>query len=94
LKCLQVGINEESKNGGSRRVFAFDTKIPTGPKRDNVSYFENVEEAKKYERSVHDIKGRCILRHLKYYHLMENTCIDFMHSILLGVLKTFFKILV
>jgi len=91
LKCLQVGSNDESINGGSRRVFPFDTKNPTGPKRDNVSYFEHVEEAEKYDRSVHGIKGRCILRHLKYYHPLENTCIDYMHSILLGVVKTFFK---
>ena len=36
------------------------------------------------------MKGKCILSFLKYYCPIKNTCIDYMHSILEGVIKNFF----
>ena len=86
LKCLQVGTSI-----GNRRVYEFDKKNPTGPERSKLLYAEHVSEAEKYKTIVHGIKGRCILSHLKYYHPIKNSCIDYMHSVLLGVIKTFFK---
>ena len=40
--------------------------------------------------SNNGIKGKCILSMLKYYCPVKNTCIDYMHSILHGVIKTLF----
>jgi len=91
IKCLQIGASEESENGGSRRIFEYNHKNPTGPKRSSSLYFQHSEEACSSHEIVHGVKGRCILRHLKYYNPLKNTCIDYMHSVLLGVIKTFFK---
>lgn len=40
---------------------------------------------------INGIKGKCNLSHLKYYNPISSTCIDYMHSILEGVVKNFFK---
>jgi hypothetical protein len=31
IKCSQIGASEESENGGSRRIFEYNHKNPTGP---------------------------------------------------------------
>ena len=37
------------------------------------------------------VKGDCILNYLKYFNVVESHCIDYMHSVLEGVIKTFFN---
>ena len=70
----------------------FNSTNPTGLKRTDSSYEKDVVEAQKLRGTVNGVKvGKCILSHLAYYKPMSNTCIDYMHSVLEGVMKTFFK---
>lgn len=49
------------------------------------------ENNKTKTRENNGIKGRCLLSFLKYYCPVNSTCIDYMHSVLEGVVKNFFK---
>lgn len=40
---------------------------------------------------MYGIKGRSLLSNLKYFNPVTSTCIDYMHSLLEGVIKNFFK---
>lgn len=51
----------------------------------------DVKESIESGRIVNGVKGSCNLSHLKYFNPVTSTCIDYMHSILEGVTKNFFK---
>jgi hypothetical protein len=40
---------------------------------------------------VNGVKGVCCLNYLKYFNAVESTCIDYMHSVMEGVVKNFFN---
>ena len=42
--------------------------------------------------TVNGIKGKCCLSHLSFYNPVSSTCIDYMHSLLEGVAKNFFRL--
>ena len=46
----------------------------------------------KENNESHGVRGETLLNRLKYYNPTENTTIDFMHSVLEGVVKRFFKL--
>ncbi len=48
--------------------------------------------AEDCEAKCHGVKGSSVLSKLRHYCPLKNTIIDFMHSVLEGVLKKFFKI--
>ncbi len=65
-----------------------DARIPL---RDNESYLSDCVNLQNGEES-HGIRGETLLNKLKYFNVTENTNIDYMHSVLEGVMKRFFKI--
>jgi hypothetical protein len=75
----------------------FNNENPTGPPRSNISYqrdLENLERQRINNPSLEDVKGvkgSCVLTKCKYFNPVESTCIDYMHSVLEGVGKNFFK---
>ena len=79
--------------GGTKRIFLFNETNPSGVKRSDASYESAIKEAEKSLQIVNGIKvGKCILSHLKYFkNPMSNTCIDYLHSVLEGVMKTLFR---
>ena len=64
---------------------------PDGPKRTSNSYNKDVIDATERGVTINGVKGKCNLSHLKHYNPVSSTCIDYMHSILEGVVKNFFK---
>ena len=86
---------KQSKHDGSVRLYLFTDEwknLRTKNKYD--------EDLKKVIANINDritdpyvngIKGPCILKSLKYFHPIRSTCIDYMHSVLEGVIKNFFK---
>lgn len=82
-----------SFKGGSIRVFRFDendARINTS-KRTHASYLDDVKKAEETGTPSRGVKGRCCLQLLKSYEPTRSTCPDYMHSILEGVMKSFFK---
>jgi len=59
-----------------------------GPKRTDESYLEDLQEALSSKQSSRGVKGSCPLSKLKYFSIpCRQTCIDYMHSLLEGVIK-------
>jgi hypothetical protein len=60
----------------------------------NFRTIENYEESLKNsttQNPVNGIKGKSLLSSLKYFYPVKSTCIDYIHSVLEGVVKHFFK---
>lgn len=59
--------------------------------RTHEIYMKHIDDVIKDRKVVKGIKGYCCLRFLKYYKPTVSTCIDYMHSVLEGVMKTLFR---
>jgi hypothetical protein len=60
----------------------------------NFRTIENYEESLKNsttQNPVNGIKGKSLLSSLKYFYPVKSTCIDYIHGVLEGVVKHFFK---
>lgn len=65
---------------------------PFGPVRDFESYLEDCRESENCVRDSRGIKSKTLLSDLKYFkNPAWSTNIDYMHSVLEGVIKRFFK---
>ncbi len=80
LKCLQPGetINHV-------HVYKFKRNNPSGPLRNKETYDSDCQT------SSNGIKGKIGLSDLRYFSPLYSTNIDYMHSVLEGVVKRFFK---
>ncbi|CAF0821714.1 unnamed protein product [Brachionus calyciflorus] len=90
LKCIQEGLRVETENGGTVQTFPVKQVDFELLKRSKELYESHLGECLATGKSVFGIKDKCILNDLKYFHPIENTIIDTMHSISLGVIKTLF----
>ena len=55
------------------------------------NYLADVTNSIQTNETVNGVKGDCLLNRLKYFNAVESTCIDYMHSVLEGVVKNFFN---
>ena len=85
-KCLQLGETFETRKGGHSHIFPFKSQNPLGPLRTEKSYDDDV----KSRNTSNGVLGSCCLSLLEYFHPISGTCIDYMHSILEGVVKSLF----
>ena len=76
---------------GVQHIYPFNEKNPKGPARTKENYLEDVKKAIETNEVVNGVKGYCSLNHLKYFNAVSSTCIDYMHSVLEGIVKTFFN---
>ena len=86
-KCLQPGETCKTSEKGHCHVFPFKAENPCGPKRSHAGCLEDVNTAVQNNTICRGIKGPSFLQCLTCYDLVEGTCIDYMHGILLGVTK-------
>ena len=84
-KCPRETCKTSEK--GHCHVFPFKAENPCGPRRSHAGYLEDVNTAVQNNIICRGIKGPSFLQCLSYYNLVEGTCIDYMHGILLGVTK-------
>ena len=87
LKCYQPGLSLASKNSGTIHVYKFIEDNPTGPKRTHSTYHDDLVQVIKTNKVCRGVKGDSPLNQLKYYFPIEGTVIDYMHSVLEGVVK-------
>jgi hypothetical protein len=80
LKCLQPGetINHV-------HVYKFNESNPSGPLRDKNTYHDDCLSLSN------GVKGKIGLSELRFFSPFYNTNIDYMHSVLEGVVKRFFR---
>lgn len=96
-KCLQPGVSRKvidsngDETGGTQHLYPFNEADPSGPKRTHASYLEDLSKVTKSTEPIRGVKGPCCLSSLKYFKPCSSICIDFMHSLLEGVIKKLFS---
>ncbi len=93
-KCYQPGISHrESASAGVQHIYEFEPSSGSNwkNKRTTQSYSNDLKEALQNSTMVNGVKGRCILNRLKHFCPVTSTCIDYMYSVLEGVVKNFFN---
>lgn len=73
--------------GGKPILYPICPEDPCGPKRTVESYNWDVETSKNTKDSSRGVKGASELSRLRFYEPVVNTNIDYMHSVLEGVVK-------
>ena len=77
---------------GTVHIYPFISKNPSGPTRTAQSYIEDLNKIETGFESSRGIKGNTILSSLKKFHPIKSTCIDYMHSIIEGLIKSLFRL--
>lgn len=89
--CIDENEDLPEKISGGGWIYKFNKANPKGPLRTKENYEMNLKISIQTKSTVYGIKGRCCLSSLTYFEPVGSTCIDYMHSLLEGVVKTFFK---
>lgn len=76
-------------------IFNYIVNNPEGPRRNIIEYKNDLNmwhsNAIHNKPHVRGVKGDTLLNKLKYFDITKSIQIDYMHSVLLGVIKTFFS---
>lgn len=88
-KCLEPGVTFKTSTCGHTHVYPYNLEHPTGhgPRRSNDTYRDDATEALESGSVVHGVKGPSWLMKLTHYDIIKGTTIDYMHRVLLGVMK-------
>lgn len=87
LKCEQPGQTVKTGERGHVHAFPFQKTDPKGPPRTHKGFVDNAKMAYDSNSIVRGVKGSSFLSRLKSYDLVLGTGIDYMHSVLLGVIR-------
>ena len=80
-----INANNNKRKGNSH-IYRYQKDDPKGPLRTKENYLEDLKHR------TNGVKGPCVLSYLKYFHPCDSTCIDYMHSVLEGVIKNFLSL--
>ena len=78
--------------GGNIHIYPYSFENPTGPKRTDEIYKSDVKDAITKSTVVNGVKGFCCLSYLEHFKPISGTCIDYMHSVLEGVVKSLMRL--
>ena len=88
FRCKQPGRSFKSAKGGTIHTFPFNRENPKGPIRTHAGNQSDAFEAQNLGKSVDGIKGPSWFSLLKGHDIIKGTSIDYMHSVLQGVMKS------
>ena len=91
-KCKQPGESVRTEKGGTVLTFPFKNDDPKGPERTHQETIEDAKQAVIDDKPCYGIKGPSWLAGLKHYDIIKGTGIDYMHAVLLGVMKLFLNL--
>ena len=86
-KCLQPGLTWATSERGHVHVYLYDIRNPSGPKRTKHQHSSDVKKVVDEHNIVNGIKGPSWMMTLRNYDIIAGTAIDYMHCVLLGVVK-------
>ena len=88
-KCLEPGITLTTSVRGHTHVYPYNDLYSNGhcQNRTKETYHDNSKEALSKCSIENGIKGPSWLMKLKHYDIIKGTSIDYMHCVLLGVMK-------
>ena len=91
-KCKSPGRTVKTSARGHMHVFPFNEANVKGEKRTSTGFMEDAKDAVNCGKPVNGVKGPCWLSALKYYDIIEGTAIDYMHCVLLGIVKMLLRL--
>ncbi len=91
VKCLQPGVTLTGENGGHSHIYPFKAHNPKGQLRNKINYLRDLMTSNQINGESNGVLSPCCLSYLKYFNPVESTCIDYMHSVLEGVVKSLFE---
>jgi len=86
-KCLQPGLSFPTSARGNVHVYPFSSEDPCGPARSCIQHERDARQAVTEKSIVNGVKGPSWLRKLTKYDMINGTAIDYMHCVLLGVMR-------
>lgn len=87
LKCEQPGKTIKTGERGHVHTFPFQTEDPKGPARTHTRFVEDAKLSFDSETIVRGVKGPTYLSTVNSFDLILGTGVDYMHSVLLGVMR-------
>ena len=92
IKCLQQGESHKTEKGGNVWIYPFNIEDPKGPIRKEESFRQHALEACNEKKIVFGVKYPTWLHGLQSYDLVNGVGIDYMHGVMLGVVKLLLKL--
>lgn len=86
-KCEQPGKTVRTGERGHVHAFPYQHGDPKGPLRSHEKFVFDMKIADETKTTVKGVKSPCWLGKLKSYNLIKGTAIDYMHSVLIGVMR-------
>ena len=86
-KCLQPGRSHLTSARGHTHVYPYSLNDPTGPKCSKEQHYSDAAKAAAEKNTVNGVKGPSWLMTLHHYDIIQGTAVDYMHCVLLGVMK-------
>ena len=87
-KCLQPGETYSIHDRGHSHVYPYESFNPSGPLRTLEGTINNAKVAVATGKITNGVKGPSQLMTLKSFNLIKGVQIDYMHTVLLGVVVT------
>ena len=92
IKCYQEGESYKTVKGGHVWTYPFNVLNPKGPLRVHEDLKKNALEAFKEKKTVNGVKRPTWLHGVRFFHLINGVAIDYMHGVMLGVVKLLLKL--
>jgi hypothetical protein len=86
-KRKQPGESVRTDKGGTVLSFPFSQENPKGPEHTHQGTIEDAKQAMLTKQPCHGAKGPSWLAGLEHYDIIKGTGIDYMHAVLLGIMK-------
>ena len=88
-KCLNPGITFHTSSHGHTHVYPYQGEDPSGhgPKRSKEAHCLDAAKALKDDTVENGVKGPSWFMKLTHYDIIWGTTVDYMHCLLLGVMK-------
>ena len=86
-KCIQPGSSFSTSARGTVHVYPYCLEDPHGPARSQTQHDLDAAQALHQKAVVNGVKGPSWLRKLTNYDIIDGTAIDYMHCVLLGVMR-------
>ena len=86
-KCIQPGFSFPTSARGTVHVYPYCSEDPHGPPRSHTQHDLDAAQALHQKAIINGVKGPSWLRKLMNYDIIDGTAIDYMHCVLLGIMR-------
>ena len=86
-KCIQPGLSFPTSARETVHVYPYCPEDPHGPAQSHTQHDLDAAQALRHKTIINGVKGPSWLRKLTNYDIIDGTTIDYMHCVLLGIMR-------